>query len=40
MSSSNLELLAAIKETVYGVTPAVGDFSTIRYTSETLSGNP
>jgi Phage tail tube protein len=40
MASSNLELIAAIKEVTYGVTPAVGNFNTIRYTSETLSGTP
>ena len=40
MSSSNLELVAAIKEVTYGITPAAGNFQTVRYTSESLSGNP
>ena len=39
MSSSNLERLAYIKEVTLGVTP-VGPFNTIRYISESLSGNP
>ena len=40
MSSSNLVRVALIEESVYGVTPAVGDFSTVRFTSESLSGTP
>jgi hypothetical protein len=31
--------ISSIEETVYGVTPA-GDFKTVRYTSESLSGTP
>ncbi len=40
MSSSNLVRVAFIEETVYGTTPAVGDFETARFTSEALSGSP
>jgi hypothetical protein len=40
MSSSNLVKISSIEETVYGVTPATGDFKTVRYTSESLSGTP
>lgn len=40
MSSSNLVRVAFIKETVFGETPAVGDFSQARFTSEALSGSP
>ncbi len=40
MSSSNMVRLAAIQETTYGVTPAAGDFETIRFNSESLSGTP
>lgn len=40
MSSSNLVKISSIEETVYGVTPATGEFKTVRYTSESLSGTP
>ena len=40
MSSSNRVRLAAIPETVYGETPGAGDFTTLRFTSEDLSGTP
>ena len=40
MSSSNMVRLAAIQETTYGVTPATGDFGTIRFNSESMSGTP
>lgn len=40
MSSANRVVLKLIEETTYGETPAVGDFSTARYTSESLSGTP
>jgi hypothetical protein len=40
MSSSNLVRLAYIAETIYGTTPASGDFQTARFTSESLSGTP
>ena len=40
MSSSNLVRIAIIEEATQGVTPAVGDFSTVRFTSESLSGSP
>jgi hypothetical protein len=40
MSSSNLVKISSIEETVYGVTPAAGEFKTVRYTSESLSGTP
>jgi hypothetical protein len=40
MSSSNLVKISSIEETVYGVTPTAGDFKTVRYTSESLSGTP
>ena len=40
MSSANRVVLKLIEETVYGETPATGDFSTARYTSESLSGTP
>lgn len=40
MSSANLVRLAMIEESEYGVTPNSGDFSTIRFTSEGISGTP
>lgn len=40
MSSGNLIRVAFIPETVYGQTPVAGNFSTARFTSETLSGSP
>lgn len=40
MSSSNLVRVTFIEETVYGETPAVGNFTTARFTSESLSGTP
>lgn len=40
MSSSNLVRIAFIPETVYGETPAVGDFFSARFTSDSLSGTP
>lgn len=40
MSSSNLVLLVVIEEVTLGVTPVVGDFDTVRFTSESLSGTP
>ena len=40
MSSSNLVRVTAIEESVYGVTPAAGNFETVRFTSEALSGTP
>ena len=40
MSSSNSVRLAFIEETTYGETPAAGNFSTARFTSESLSGTP
>lgn len=40
MSSSNLVRVAVIPEVVYGETPASGNFSTARFTSENLSGTP
>lgn len=40
MSSSNRVRLAFIEEIVYGTTPASGNFSTARFTSESLSGSP
>ena len=40
MSSSNLVRLAFIEESTYGVTPGSGNFSTARFTSESLSGSP
>lgn len=39
MSSSNLVRVTLIEETVYGETPA-GNFKTMRFTSEGLSGTP
>lgn len=40
MSSSNRVRVALIEEATYGVTPGAGNFSTMRYTSEALSGTP
>lgn len=40
MSSSNEVRVAYIEETVYGETPAVGNFKTARFTSESLSATP
>lgn len=40
MSSSNLVRVAVIEESVLGETPASGDFSTARFTSESISGTP
>lgn len=40
MSSSNLVRLSFIEESVLGETPVAGDFSTARFTSESLSGSP
>jgi hypothetical protein len=40
MSSSNLIKLALIKEAVYGITPALGNFKTSRFVSESMSGSP
>lgn len=40
MSSSNLVRVAFIKESTYGTTPGSGNFSTARFTSESLSGTP
>lgn len=40
MSSSNLVRITAIEESTYGVTPVGGNFSTVRFTGEELSGTP
>lgn len=40
MSSSNRVRVAVIEESAYGTTPGSGNFSTARYTSESLSGTP
>lgn len=40
MSSSNRVRIAMIEEVAYGVTPVAGDFETVRFTSESLSGTP
>jgi len=40
MSSANLVRVTAIEETVYGITPGSGNFSTARFTSDALSGTP
>jgi hypothetical protein len=40
MSSSNLVRLAFIEESTLGDTPGIGNFSTARFTSESLSGSP
>lgn len=40
MSSSNLVRISFIEEATLGETPAVGNFSTARFTSESISGSP
>jgi hypothetical protein len=40
MSSSNRVRIAGIEESTLGVTPPTGNFSTARYTNESLSGTP
>lgn len=40
MSSSNLVRVSFIEEAVLGETPVAGDFETVRFTSESLSGTP
>ena len=40
MSSSNQVRVAFIEETVYGETPAAGNFIQARFTSDALSGTP
>lgn len=40
MSSSNLVRLSVIEEAVLGQTPVSGNFSTVRFNSENLSGTP
>ena len=40
MSSSNRVRVAVIPEVLLGITPTTGNFSTARYTSESLSGTP
>jgi len=40
MSSSNRVRVTLIEEATYGVTPGAGNFETLRYTSEALSGTP
>lgn len=40
MSSSNLVQIASIEETTYGETPGAGNFDTVRFISEALSGSP
>jgi hypothetical protein len=40
MSSSNLVKIVYIEETVIGETPVAGDFDTVRFISEALSGSP
>lgn len=40
MSSANLVSVNYIEETTRGETPSTGDFSTARFTSESLSGTP
>lgn len=40
MSSSNLVKVTLIEESVYGETPGAGNFKTMRFTSEALSGTP
>ena len=40
MSSSNRVRITAIEETVLGTTPGAGNFETVRYISESLSGSP
>lgn len=40
MGSSNAVRVAVIEESTYGTTPGSGNFSTARFTSESLSGTP
>jgi hypothetical protein len=40
MSSSNLVRVSFIEEATLGETPVAGDFETVRFTSESLSGTP
>lgn len=40
MSSSNAVRVTIIEETSPGVTPGIGNFETVRFTSESLSGTP
>lgn len=40
MSSSNLVQVSVIEEVDLGVTPLTGNFETVRFTSESLSGSP
>jgi Phage tail tube protein len=40
MSSANYVRIAAIEESTYGVTPGAGNFDTVRFISEALSGTP
>ena len=40
MSSSNLVSLRFIEESILGETPVSGDFKTVRFTSESISGSP
>lgn len=40
MSSSNLVRVSFIEEVTLGETPVAGDFETVRFTSESLSGTP
>lgn len=40
MSSSNLVRLSVIEETVLGETPVAGNFKSVRFSSESLSGTP
>ena len=40
MSSANYVQLASIPETTYGETPVAGNFDTVRFISEALSGTP
>jgi len=39
-TSSNLVEVSLISEASYGVTPTVGNFNAVRFTSESLSGSP
>jgi hypothetical protein len=40
MGSSNAVRVACIEEVTYGVTPGAGNFDTVRFISESLSGTP
>lgn len=40
MSSSNQVRITFIEESAYGTTPATGNFNTVRFTSDSLSGTP